>query len=114
MGSFDGPPYLSKFATTEQEMYEGTLGLSSAGKIDNIDNLKNDQVYIFQGLLDSVVPWGIVKLESNHRIVSNLYFLVLEEGLRMWNLYQKFVSSENIELKDDLEAEHGFVTKSLI
>ena len=64
MGSFDGPPYLSKFATTEQEMYEGTLGLSSAGKIDNIDNLKNDQVYIFQGLLDSIVPWGQFKLEA--------------------------------------------------
>ena len=57
-------------------MYEEAFGLSTAGRIDNIENLKNDQVYIFQGLLDSIVPWGKFKLKK--LILPNFYLILYQ------------------------------------
>ena len=59
MGSVTGAPYLSAYAHTETAMYEETLQLSSAGLIDDVEHLDKDEVYIFQGLLDTIVPWSM-------------------------------------------------------
>ena len=41
------------------DLYQETLALAGAGLIDPVENMKEDQVYIFTGTLDSVVPPGL-------------------------------------------------------
>ena len=84
MGSVAGAPYLSAYAKTELAMYEETLLLSTAGLIDNIENLENDDVYIFQGLLDTIVPWS-----KNILIQMALIYFVLSTGCENENPVSK-------------------------
>ena len=58
MASVAGAPYLSAYEVTEAGILDQTLQLADQGLIDPLDNLKYDQVFIFQGLIDTVVPWG--------------------------------------------------------
>ena len=58
MGSVAGAPYLSAYEVTEAGILDQTLLLADQGLIDPVENLKYDQVFIFQGLIDTVVPWG--------------------------------------------------------
>ena len=58
MASVAGAPYLSAYEVTEAGILDQTLELADQGLIDPVDNLKYDQVFIFQGLIDTVVPWG--------------------------------------------------------
>ena len=48
--------------------------LALAGLIDPVDNLKNDNVYIFQGKIDSVVPASkIMNLPSTKIFFTSEY-----------------------------------------
>ena len=58
MGSVAGAPYISAYEVTEAGILDQTLALADQGLIDPVDNLKYDQVFIFQGLIDTIVPWG--------------------------------------------------------
>ena len=42
-----------------EDLYQETLTLAEAGLIDPVENMSEDQVYIFTGTLDSVVPPGM-------------------------------------------------------
>ena len=53
-----GAPYLSAYEVTEAGILDQTLLLADQGLIDPVENLKYDQVFIFQGLIDTVVPWS--------------------------------------------------------
>ena len=59
---FAGAPYLTGELTgspSTDELHQKTLALADAGLIDPVENMRGDQVYIFTGTLDSVVPPGI-------------------------------------------------------
>merc|ERR1739838_298683 len=58
------------------------------GLIDPVENMREDQVYIFTGTLDSVVP--------------------PELSPKMKSFYSRFIEEDQIELKNDIAAEHGF------
>ena len=42
-----------------EDLYQETLALAEGGLIDPVENMREDQVYIFTGTLDSVVPPGM-------------------------------------------------------
>jgi len=88
VGAFAGAPYLYTSLPSDEAIYEETLGLADAGRIDPVENIRDDQVYIFHGTLDSIVPW--------------------ELGQRIGKFYSRFMDEDHIELKDDIEAGHGF------
>ena len=56
MASVAGAPYLP--ALTDLLRLEETLILEAGGLIDPVKNMENDNIYIFQGLLDMFLPWG--------------------------------------------------------
>ena len=58
VGSVSGAPYLSMYEATDLGIIDQTLILAAEGVIDPVDNIKHDNVYIFQGLLDTITPWG--------------------------------------------------------
>ena len=58
MASVAGAPYLSMYYLTDLLIYEDTLILEAAGLIDPVENMENDNIFIFQGILDTIVPWG--------------------------------------------------------
>jgi len=90
MGAVESGPPLSWLVEEDNVLWEQIQSLAASGQIDPIDNMLDDNVYIFQGTLDSVVPFY--------------------RGIRMKNYYQNFLPESQIELKDDIEAEHGFPT----
>ena len=57
VGVFAGCPYLSAVIDNDDEILDATFILSESGQIDPIENLKDDKVFIFQGKVDSIVPW---------------------------------------------------------
>ena len=59
MGTFAGAPYLSMFSSnmTDEEIVLETLRLAEEGLIDPVENMREDSVLIFQGILDTIVPW---------------------------------------------------------
>ena len=59
MGSFAGAPYLSANLDTDLQIQKKTLELAAQGLIDPVENMEQDSVYIYQGLLDTITPWGI-------------------------------------------------------
>jgi hypothetical protein len=67
-----------------------TKDASKLGTIDNIENLKFDNVYLFSGTKDSVV---------DPSVMSALY-----------NYYNAFISESNIKTKFDFTAEHCLPT----
>jgi len=84
VGSFAGAPYLSFWSSTLQE---DTLMLAGSGLIDPVENMKDDKIFIFQGINDTITPWY--------------------QGKRIKEFYQNFTSDKNIVLKDDINVEHG-------
>ena len=52
--------YLSVWSdgTYDDAIYDATNELADAGLIDSVENLNDDKVYIFQGTLDSITPFG--------------------------------------------------------
>ena len=59
MGSVAGCPYLP--ALTALLRHEETLILEAAGLIDPVKNMENDNIFIFQGILDAIAVWGMSK-----------------------------------------------------
>ena len=58
MGVFAGLPYLATSGLSEADKYDEVDGLAQAGLIDPVENMRNDNVYIFHGKADSIVPFG--------------------------------------------------------
>ena len=58
MASVAGAPYLSMYSLTDLLIYEETLILEAAGLIDPVENMEKDKIFIFQGILDTIVPLG--------------------------------------------------------
>jgi len=90
---FAGAPYLTggpdlNGGASVEDLYQETLALAEAGLIDPVENMREDQVYIFTGTLDSVVP--------------------PELSPKMKSFYSRFMEEDQIELKNDIAAEHGF------
>ena len=57
MASLAGAPYVSVFESTDDEILEITRSLADNGLIDGVENLRDDNIYIFQGLVDTITPW---------------------------------------------------------
>merc|ERR550517_1248374 len=91
VGTFAGLSYLAKSGLETTSKYAEVDNLALAGLIDPVDNLKNDNVYIFQGKIDSVVP----AIEAG--ILEDFYNNYLAEG-------------NNIEFKEIEDSEHNFPT----
>jgi len=68
-------------------LQEDTLLLADSGFIDPVENLKDDKIFIFQGINDTITPWG--------------------QGKRIKEFYQNFTPDKNIVLKDNIFSEHG-------
>merc|ERR1711913_226193 len=91
MASLAGAPYVSVWDASDEEILEVTRSMASEGLIDSLENMRDDNIYIFQGLVDSITPWW--------------------QAARIEGFYQNFLSSDSIvENKDDIESEHGFPT----
>ena len=73
MGSVAGAPYLSMYAATDLAIIEETLLLAAEGLIDNPDNIRHESIYIFQGLLDTIVPWGKSLFRKSQILISNIF-----------------------------------------
>ena len=64
VGSFAGAPYLSAWSSA---LYEDTMELAAANLIDPVENIKDDKIFIFQGVNDTIVPLGkyfLVKMKN--------------------------------------------------
>merc|ERR1712215_486750 len=92
VGSFSGCPYISAYLDNDEDIITETLILAEQGLIDSIENLVNDKIFIFQGLLDTIVPWP--------------------QAGRIHHFYSQFTKEENIVEKSDLDSEHGFPSDS--
>ena len=57
MASLAGAPYVSVYEATDDEILEITRSLADNGLIDGVENLRDDNIYIFQGLVDTITPW---------------------------------------------------------
>merc|ERR1712183_668858 len=89
MGAFAGIRYIQD--VSDGDIASLTNSLASQGLIDPVENISNDNIYIFHGQADSVVPW--------------------EQASKIKNFYQNFLAEgSNIEIKDDIMGEHGFPT----
>ena len=92
VGSFAGCPYLSgPLGLDVPTLLDATVELAERGAIDPISELVGDDVFIFQGRSDPIVPW------ENARLIHQFY--------------SAFTNEEKIMEKSDLEASHGFPTR---
>ena len=57
MASLAGAPYASVYEATDDEIRELAEIFATEGLIDGLENIESDNIYIFQGLLDSITPW---------------------------------------------------------
>ena len=57
MASLAGAPYVSVWDATDDEILEVTQTMARDGLIDSLENLRDDNIYIFQGLVDTITPW---------------------------------------------------------
>ena len=88
MGAFAGIRYIQD--VSDGDIASLTNSLASQGLIDPVENISNDNIYIFHGLADSIVPW--------------------EQAGKIKNFYNHYLADgSNIEIKDDIMGEHGFV-----
>jgi len=91
VGTFAGLSYLAKSGLETTSKYTEVDNLALAGLIDPVENLKNDNVYIFQGKIDSVVP-------------------AIEAGI-LEDFYNNYLADGNgIEFKEIDDSEHNFPT----
>ena len=98
---------------------------SQQGLIDNLEYLNRtySKAYIFQGIVDPIVPWrktyyNITKhinyLNNIHWVcvVANYWKVIyskIAQGSRIHNMYKEVMGAEQIQEKSDLLATHGFV-----
>ena len=75
MGSFAGAPYLSANLDTDLQIQKKTLELAAQGLIDPVENMEQDNVYIYQGLLDTITPWGIYNTVTILMLHKQKYFI---------------------------------------
>jgi len=92
MGSFSGCPYLSAYVDNDKDILATTVNLAEEGAIDPLENILEDKIFIYQGLVDSIVPWG--------------------QAQRIHQFYSVLTADENIHEKSDLQSEHGFPSDS--
>jgi len=91
MASLAGAPYLSVWEATDEEILQTTQIFANDGLIDGLENMADDNIYIFQGLVDTITPWY--------------------QAARIESFYQNFLSSDSVvENRDDIDSEHGFPT----
>ena len=57
MASLAGAPYVSVWDATDEDILEVTRSMASEGLIDDLENMREDNIYIFQGLVDTITPW---------------------------------------------------------
>ena len=57
MASLAGAPYVSVYDATDDEILELTQTMARDGLIDSLENIRADNIYIFQGLVDTITPW---------------------------------------------------------
>ena len=57
MASLAGAPYLSVWDATDEEILQTTQIFANDGLIDGLENMADDNIYIFQGLVDTITPW---------------------------------------------------------
>ena len=57
MASLAGAPYLSVWDATDDQILENTHTLADLGLIDSLENMERDNIYIYQGLVDTITPW---------------------------------------------------------
>ena len=57
MASLAGAPYVSVWDATDEEILEVTRSMAGEGLIDDLENMREDNIYIFQGLVDTITPW---------------------------------------------------------
>ena len=109
MASLAGAPYVSIYEATDEEILEMAQSLASNGLIDSLENMRDDNIYIFQGLVDTITPWckSLLIWRNNDKSTKHQS---LGQAARMEGFYQNFLSSDSVvENKDDIESEHGFV-----
>merc|ERR1712012_429640 len=89
VGSFSGCPYLSgsDIGFHVDGIVTATRDLAASGSIDPVEEMARDQVFIFQGHKDPIVPW------SNAGLIHQFY--------------SAFTQEQNIDEKSDLQATHG-------
>jgi len=89
MASFAGGPYLSAYlGTSVPVLVEEAKKMAGDGRIDSLEGLEGDNIYIFQGMLDFITPW--------------------EQADRIKEVYEATAIEPRITMKNDLFAEHGF------
>ena len=57
MASLAGAPYLSVWDASDEEILQTTQIFANDGLIDGLENMADDNIYIFQGLVDTITPW---------------------------------------------------------
>ena len=57
MASLAGAPYLSVWDATDDQILENAHTLADLGLIDSLENMERDNIYIYQGLVDTITPW---------------------------------------------------------
>lgn len=57
MASLAGAPYISVWEATDEEILQTTQIFANDGLIDGLENMADDNIYIFQGLVDTITPW---------------------------------------------------------
>ena len=69
--------------------------------------MRGDKVFIYQGLVDSIVPWS----KLGYLWIRFINFLPLCQGQagRIHKFYSEFTEEEKIVEKSDPNSEHGFV-----
>ena len=68
MGAFAGIRYIQD--VSDGDIASLTNSLASQGLIDPVENISNDNIYIFHGQADSVVPWGELKIFRSFKNIS--------------------------------------------
>ena len=68
MASLAGAPYVSVYDATDDEILELTQTMARDGLIDSLENIRADNIYIFQGLVDTITPWckSLLLWRNNH------------------------------------------------
>ena len=77
--------------------------LAVTGAIDPVQGMRGDRVYIFQGQLDPIVPWG----RSYYYPARLLLLLFPANAGKIHSFYSEFEA--DVEEKSDLLATHGVV-----
>ena len=72
MASLAGAPYVSVWDATDDEILEVTQTMARDGLIDSLENLRDDNIYIFQGLVDTITPWCKSRLEEQYSPLNTI------------------------------------------